>query len=550
MIRVFDKNGKKYDIDEKNFINSGGEGKVISIGGGRVAKLYFEASNAISDEKIRELSCLDGNYFIKPEIGVSGDLNGYIMPELDNSAYFPLYFLYSEKFCIKNSFPSDYKNEISKKMVSAVKDAHSHGIVIGDLNPFNIMVSNKLDVKFIDVDSYETKSCKHNDKLLEEIRDYKNGGKISMESDYFALAVCIFNLFTGIHPYKGIHNVYKDCLKDREINDLSLMNEAEFKNIKVPKFYKPISDKAISDEFRDIFQNNVRKLITFGKDYVDNMVFNSVISSADLLITSVMDGNIVDVQMSDYYMCVSTKDGNFVYETPSTGIYMNLFKTSGDVKIILTDKYVYGFKGGSLKRFDKAEKKFVEITSLYFSGIYIIKQYENILAVLTNDNKFYTIYLDETFANSVKYTVFDAFSKSFFKRNGLVQNLGERSAFLYNNGKCLSTVIFKRRIDDIEQKGNVGIVQYTENSKSVFDLFSIDKYGSVKLKRLQDKVVFTSNDKFIILYEDDKIRFIDKDSLTEVCSFAADGIDAYNILYGKCGIVAYNNSEVKLINTK
>ena len=33
-----------------------------------------------------------------------------------------------------------------------------------------------LDVKFIDVDSYETMSYKHNDKLLEEIRDYKNNG--------------------------------------------------------------------------------------------------------------------------------------------------------------------------------------------------------------------------------------------------------------------------------------------------------------------------------------------------------------------------------------
>ena len=30
--------------------------------------------------------------------------------------------------------------------------------------------------RFIDVDSYETTSYKHNDKLLEEIRDYKNNG--------------------------------------------------------------------------------------------------------------------------------------------------------------------------------------------------------------------------------------------------------------------------------------------------------------------------------------------------------------------------------------
>lgn len=550
MIRLVTDKGNQITVDEKNLINQGGEGKIISIGNGMVVKLYFEANRAISLTKIRELSCLDDNLFIKPINSVSGDFNGYVMKELDNSSYYPLYYLYSENFCNKNSFPTDYKNVIANKMVAAVKNAHLNGVIIGDLNPFNIMVNNQLDVKFIDVDSYETKSSKHNDKLLEDIRDYKNGGFVNEKSDYFALAVCIFNLFTGIHPYKGIHNVYRDKLKEREINDLSLLNESAINDIKVPKFYKPISNKDVSNEFKDIFQNNERRLIDLNGKHIENIVFNNVIVSDDLIVTSIMCDNIVNVKSSLNFMCITTDTSNIVYSTPSKGVYMNLFKVTKDVNIILTDKYIYGLKGGKLKRYDFEKKEFIEITSFCLNGIYILKQYENILSVITYDNKFYTIYLDDTFCSSVKYTVYDVFSKSFVKRNGMIQNLGEKNSFLYNNGKGLSTVIYKNKLDDINQICNVGIVQYKEGNKPVYDLFSIDLYGKLKIKRISDNMPFTANDKFIIIYNDDKLRFIDKENLVEIGSFSANGVDAFNILSCKSGIICFDQKEVKLINTK
>ena len=548
MIKVKDSNGKEYLIEDSKLINQGGEGKIFSIGCNKVAKLYFDKSSSISDVKLNELSVLDSNYFIKPELLLYGDLNGYIMRELDTSTYFPLYFLYSENFAIKNDFPADYKNEISKKMINAVKNAHDNGIVIGDLNPFNILVDKYLDVKFIDVDSYQTKTYKHGDKLLEDIRDYKYGGVVNENSDFFALSVCLFNLFTGIHPYKGIHSTYRDRLKDREVNNISLLNEKEISNIKIPKIYKPILNEVIKNEFYDIFQNNERRIIDFESNKVEVLKLTTVALSDVLSINKIFDGNILSLFSSQNYMCIVTDKENIIMKTPTKGVYVNMFKTTNDVNIILTDKYIYGIKNGVLKYYNEKENKFVDINSLKLMNIVLLKQYENILMAVTSDNKIYTVFLDEMFMNSVKYVVFDAFSKTFIKRNGLYQNIGSRSAFFFNNGKNISTVLFKEKIDDIIQNGNCGVIQYKRNNKNIFELFAIDQFNKLQLKQIDETCKFTSNEKYIVLYNENKLSFIDKSSLSEIVSFSIDGIEAYDLIMNKSGIIAYNSNEVLLVN--
>lgn len=515
MATIKDSNGKIYKIDTSKELARGGEGMIVSLNNGKVVKLYFEASRAISQRKIDELSLLDNKLFIKPEIAVSGDYNGFIMPELDCVDYFPLYSLYSLNFAMKRGLPSDYQTKIADKLIAAVKNAHDNNIIIGDLNPFNVMVNNNLDVKFIDVDSYETTSYKHNDKLLEEIRDYKNNGFVTKNSDYFALAVCIFNLFTGIHPYKGIHNIYRDNLKDREVNDLSLVNKKEFGNIKVPKFY-----------------------------------FDKVICSDDLLITTILSENIVSVTSSQNYLCITTDTHHLIMSTVSKGVVMNLTIIDKSINIILTDKYIYGLKGNKLKLFDIKKQEFIDITSLAINNVHCIKQYENILLIITANDIMYKIYLDETFCNSVKYTVENVYHKSFIKRDGLFQRLGINNIIFYNNGKTLNSCIYPNNIADIQQVGNVGLITSVQNSKIVYELFSINKMGKMNTIQIPEQYNFTANEKFILLFKDDKLRFIDKETLNEVISFKINDVDDYQMLSTKSGIIAYNNSNVKLLNTK
>lgn len=552
-MEIVDSKGVKYSINESLEIARGGEGRILPLNNGKVVKLYFDPSMAISQRKIDELSPLDNSIFLKPEIAVSGDANGFIMNELNSNEYFPLYSLFSSVFVMKHNLSSDFKMKIADKLVNAVKMAHDHNIVIGDLNPFNIMVNNNLDVKFIDVDSYQTPTYKHNDKLLEDIRDYAFNGVVSQNSDYFSLAVIIFNLFTYIHPYKGIHNLYGNRLKDRMINFCSVLSK-EKQNIKIPKFYQPINDKTLNDVFSKIFDNGERFLLNLHGTIIQAVVFNGVVMSDSLIITDLFNEHIVNVTSSKNFISIVTSTHTIIFNTPAKGIVTNMINVSNDVSIILTDKNIIGLKDGIFKIYEKKTNSFKEITGLCIKNIYIIKQYENVLLIITKDDQIYKIFLDEVYNTSIKYTVSSVYHKSFHKKEGLYQHIGVNDALYYNTGADVSMLsINECQIEDIIQIGNVGILStWKNNNKTVLshELFTINKMGKIKCVSLPEKCAFTANDNFIILYLNDKLRFFNKETLVEVVSFNIDGIDDYSLLSTNSGIIAFNQNNLKLLNSK
>lgn len=553
MLKLIDNIGKTYLVDESLEINRGGEGRIIPIGNNKVVKLYFDPTRAISQQKIDELSQLDDKFFLKPKNSLKGDANGFIMDELKTNEYYPLYTLFSPNFVMKHNLSSDFKIKIADKLVEAVNIAHNANIVIGDLNPFNIMVNDNLDVKFIDVDSYQTPSSKHNDKLLEDIRDYVNNGVVNKESDCFALAVIIFNLFTYIHPYKGIHSVYGNKIKDRMINNCSIIS-SEQNNIKIPKFYQPITDNNLLLSFDLIFNKGQRFIIDLHGVTVKPISFDGIVMSYNLIITDLLSGNIINVASSKNYLAITTDTNTVVYNTPTKGVITNLLTVTNNINIILTDKHIFGFKDGILKLYDIKNKCFNQIEGLCVKNISIVKQYENILIIITNNDEMYKIYLDEVFGNSIKYTITKVYSKSFHKREGMFQHIGSSNNIFYNSGKDISIVnITNSTIQDIKQYGNVGILSSWKNndkSKLVYELFTINTLGQIKTAILPDDYSFTANDNFIIIYYEDMLRFINKETLVEVVSFKTNGLDGYSILNTNTGIIAFNSNNVKILNSK
>lgn len=554
MIRVTDTNGKKYVIDDSRNLGSGGEGDVCSIGGGKVAKLYHNKADALPAQKIAELSGLDPKIFVKPLVAVHGDRSGYIMEELNLSQYYPIYSLYAPSFAQKRGLPQDYRRVLAGKLIQGVKNAHDNGVVIGDLNPFNIMVSDSLDLRFIDVDSYATKSYPHNDKLLEEVRDYYYNGTVSEDSDYFALSVMVFNLFTGMHPYKGMHSVYRDRLKDREINNISLLNEKELPNIKTPKFYTPLPDGPVKDMFYDLFQLNKRFLIDMRGKTVTSVQFDAIVRSNDLIIKQIVaDRSMTAVCASNTMLAVSFGDGRKtkIFNCAGKGIVMNLSEAEADSNIILTDNEIYAFRYGQLQHFNRNAGKFETQSSLVFNSIRCVKQYEDLLLVVTDDDKMYTVRLNEYHMGNIGYDVIDTYAKSFVKVEGLHQVLGSNSVLFYNSGTGrLQTYILDKRIIDVVQNGTTGIYTVKENRRIKHYLFNINRYGTMKTKEIAERYPYTSNDKFIILYEDDKLHFFDKETLNEVTAFETIGLDGCNIQFTNAGILAYGNGKVSLLNTK
>jgi hypothetical protein len=153
----------------------------------------------------------------------------------------------------------------------------------------------------------------------------------------------------------------------------------------------------------------------------------------------------------------------------------------------------------------------------------------------------------------VKFTVQTVYSESFKKVEGLYQNIGVNTLMYYNyqEGKDLNFIMLEgSNIKDIVQKDNVGIMTKVNGGKIEYQLFRVDKFGKIKYSQLVEKYPFTANDKFIILLVDDKLSFIDKDTLQEVVSFEINIQGNYNLLSTNAGLVLSNNNKVLIINSK
>ena len=577
IIKMKGNDGKEYTIDLTKEINRGGEARIVPIGFNKVAKVYFDSKACIPEKKIVELSKLPSNLFIKPLVALSGGgMNGFIMEELPVS-YFPIYSLYTKTYVSKLQLDKDYKMKLANSLISAVDTAHKNGIVIGDLNPFNIMVNKGLDVKFIDVDSYETASFKHSGKLLEDIRDYLYNGKVSLESDYFSLAIIIFNLFTYLHPYKGNHKLYGNKLKDRMLHKCSVVSKQDRQDIIIPKFYEPITDTALEEEFDDIFDKGERYLIDLSGKQVKSLDFsNCTFTASGLIITSIIrNSNIRRVIASSNYLAVYTDKFITLYNTSSKGMVAMLnaidisgYPTIDDApSIFLTDNNIFkmNIEKGCLEIYDFKYKKFEDITGLTFNQerIHLVKQYENILCVITKDGEFYTIYLDECFRNVVKFSVGNCYYKSFHKNmGGIIQKLGNISQIMYNNsvsnkGNRLQFYMFYEpgkegeNLQEVMQHEDIGFYSVWEKGNILKNyMFRIDQYGKMQKALVQDIPQFASFKGFIVTGEDGKLNFINKETLQPLMSFQADGIENYSLAATNAGFLIYNGNEIKLLNTK
>jgi len=354
MINAVTKRGKlKIRTDRE--LASGGEGTVYEIDSNTVAKIYHFGITPICLKKFQFLSGLDPNYFVAPiELlyDTNGKVIGYTMKYI-NQTFFPLSNIYSKKFCKNNGITKKLKMKIIEKLIAAIKYAHKENIVIGDLNPFNILVNDKGVVKFIDTDSYETPGFPHSRILLDEIRDYYYQGRVGKESDFFALSILAFNMLAFLHPFKGMHKTFKK-IGDRMIQKLPVFVNS--KDIKIPKCYEPINDKNFLDQFKKFYLNGDRFLLSLSG------VDNSVIATSplrkpslvkkyekdELIITMInQNSEVVNINFLDEQGVIETDSEYIIYDTKNKG-YVSLkyrIKKSDWDKVFIGNKNILLKKG-------------------------------------------------------------------------------------------------------------------------------------------------------------------------------------------------------------
>jgi serine/threonine protein kinase len=204
-MQVFTKSGQ-VTLDKTHYIAGGGEGEIYARNG-FAYKIYHDPAKMIPDGKILELAQINLSNVLNPTDiikDVKGKSIGFVMKYVSDTEF--LVKLFSKGFRVKNSIDEAMIRALALRMQLTTQEIHSRGILLVDLNEFNFLTSRDYtEVYFIDTDSYKTKSYPAT-ALMESVRDRQvKNNQFTEFSDFYSLGITMFQLYTGVHPYKGKH---------------------------------------------------------------------------------------------------------------------------------------------------------------------------------------------------------------------------------------------------------------------------------------------------------------------------------------------------------
>jgi DNA-binding helix-hairpin-helix protein with protein kinase domain len=221
-------------------IGTGAEGEVYDIQdrSDLVAKIYHQAPPLEKAEKLVVLSNLGNerlfNLAAWPVYTLlgepDGEVAGFVMRKIGEAE--EVHTLHSPKSRLQK-FPEAswaFLIYVAANIARAVAAIHEHGLVIGDVNPKNILVTRKATVYLLDVDSFQVsldgKTYRCEGGFPEYTPPELQGVAFrevdrEKEHDCFGLAVVIFQLlFLGRHPYSGMYLGAGEMPLDRAIREL------------------------------------------------------------------------------------------------------------------------------------------------------------------------------------------------------------------------------------------------------------------------------------------------------------------------------------------
>jgi len=248
----------KINLSKTNFLARGGEGTIYRIGK-TIYKIYEDVHKMIPEAKIHELAQVKSNCVIKPlEIIVNENnvLSGFTMSYVDGES---LCKLFTNSFRDRNNITNDTITELVNNIKKETKNIHEAKCLIVDGNEFNYLVDkNNFTIPyFIDINSWQTPSFPAT-AIMPSIRDY-NSNRFSVLTDWFSFAIITFQLFVGIHPYKGTHPKYKKGdIESRIRNNVSIFN----KEVSIPQSTRDFSliPSHYKQWYFDVFEKGKRTL--------------------------------------------------------------------------------------------------------------------------------------------------------------------------------------------------------------------------------------------------------------------------------------------------
>ena len=253
-MKVFVKSKGEINLTKRDFVASGGEGEIYRKH--RTAyKIYTGQTSCVPFAKMQELSNISAPNVIAPKELVLNSRNkpiGYTMSHISNT--YALCQIFTKAFKTRNNVTPEMMLELVKKMQNTINHIHSKDILIVDLNEMNFLVDKKLkDIFFIDVDSYQTKSFPAT-AIMPSIRDRHNKSFNKM-TDWFSFGIVSFQMFIGIHPFKGKHPKLKTMDERMMANIPVFHKDVKFPRVCMPFDYIP---EAYRDWYKAIFHKGER----------------------------------------------------------------------------------------------------------------------------------------------------------------------------------------------------------------------------------------------------------------------------------------------------
>ena len=358
--------GQKVNLTDADYIAQGGQG-VVYLKNNAIFKIYHDPKQLIPEDKMDELQVLDGlTNVVIPSKSIYDPANnqriGFGMRYIKDTEF--LCKLFVANFKAQNKISPQMIVSLVKNMQETLIAIHQKGVIVGDYNEMNFLVDKGFSIPYyIDTDSYQTPSYKCN-AIMDSVRDRTLPmGDFTEFSDWYSWAIVTFQLYTGIHPYKGKHPNYKmNDLDGRMTDNISVFD----KDVAVPKFVNFTGiPKAHLEWYKKVFIDGERSIPPFSDGVINYAVITNTFIDPNASVTATLlytvGGMILDTSWRSGAHHILTTDGFYYGDQKKVSFALDIdrgsiiYTSTGEfVFIVEKDKIVYAFDEdkNKIKQFD------------------------------------------------------------------------------------------------------------------------------------------------------------------------------------------------------
>jgi hypothetical protein len=405
-------------------------------------------------------------------------------------------------------------------------------------------------VYLIDVDSYGTKNVPHSGILFDEIRDYLYGGSINIQSDYFALSVIIFNLYTFVHPFKGIHKRVPK-MSERMLKKLPVFKADP--DLFVPKCYSPITNPFQQQQFVDLYEQGLRFILdpgTIATLRVPKTI--TPVLTQHLTMNKIIDGPIIRTACGGDKLAVTMPGRVNIYTVGTKGMcsLSSSFAVKSETKFFLVDGFTYCL----------AEDVLYMVLSFGLSQVHSFvgekyikaQQFGDHLIVVTESMR-YDFFLTDVFDGKVHVEKGNIFGDKFVNINGLFMRVDGSTMLYYNKNKVVNIIILEKTIKDIVQVNNTGIIQCLDKDTISYKYFSVNNLRielfDCDLDGLRQYDML--NPDLLVIPQDDELLLVQTANMTTLVKYDCNIVSSDSVIHcTKAGIIVVNPDGVYLANKK